>query len=151
MCSSLYEKVTNPAVFGVDKNNFIRSLMDAAWRWIMHRLMSQITFCVRMKTWLRSTSHTDLVRMYNLQVKYLQETSGHLNLTRWNDNRGSIVPVSSGKTKECNWMADSTPFRSSGYEEKNWFIQMVDGGVEIVTVCMSWTSVNRYSAFLSTL
>jgi len=46
--------------------------------------------------------------MWNLQVKCLQEISAHLNPTRRNDDRGSIVSVSLRKTKECNQMADNT-------------------------------------------
>jgi hypothetical protein len=88
--------------------------------------------------------------MWNLQVKCLQEISAHLNSTRRNDDRGSIVSVSLRKTKECNQMADNTFFCSCGYEEKLKFIQMADG-MKSITVFMSWTLVNRYSAALGTL
>ena len=89
--------------------------------------------------------------MWNLQVKYLQGISARLNLARRNDNRGSIVSVSLGKTKECNQMANNTSFCSCGYEEKLKFIQVADGGMKSVTDCMSWTLVYRYSASLGTL
>jgi hypothetical protein len=89
--------------------------------------------------------------MWNLQVKCLQEISAHLNPTRRNDDRGSIVPLSLRKTKEYNQMADNTSLCSCGYEEKLKFIQMADGGMESVTVSMSWTLVNRYSSALDTL
>lgn len=89
--------------------------------------------------------------MWNLQVKCLQEISAHLKLTRRNDDRGSIVSVSLRKTKECNQMADNTFFCSYGYEEKLKFIQKADGGMKSITVSMSWTLVNGYSAALNTL
>jgi len=40
---------------------------------------------------------------------------------------------------------------SCGYEEKITFFQMADGRIESITVSMSWTLVNRYSAALDTL
>jgi hypothetical protein len=86
--------------------------------------------------------------MWTLPVKCLQEFYAHLNLTRRNDDRGSIVSVSLRKTKECNQMADNTSFCSCGYEENLKFIQMADGGMKSITVSMSWTLVNRYSAAL---
>jgi len=89
--------------------------------------------------------------MWNLQVKCLQEISAHLNPTRRNDDRGSIVSVSLRKTKECKQMADNTSLCAFGYEEKLRFIQMADGRMESITVCMRWTLVNRYSAALDTL
>jgi hypothetical protein len=48
-------------------------------------------------------------------------------------------------------MADNTSFCSCGCEEKLKFIQTADSGMKMVTVCMSWTLVNRYSAFLGSL
>ena len=48
-------------------------------------------------------------------------------------------------------MADNISFCSCGYEEKLKFIQMADGGMKSVTVYMSWTLVNRYSAALDAL
>jgi hypothetical protein len=114
-------------------------------------LISKTLVTVQIKTWLLNISLKVSAHVWNLQVKCLQEISAHLNLTRRNDDSGSIVSVSSRKTKECNQMADNTSFCSCGCEEKLKFIQMADGGMKSVTVYMSWTLVNRYSAALDAL
>jgi len=55
------------------------------------------------------------------------------------------------RQKNANQMADNTSLCSFCYEEKSKFIQMTDCRMESITVCMSWTLANRYSAALDTL